>query len=268
MADQIKCFVRQAVQDSWRGLRSCLFLQTLLLWRSAADKGFSLLETIVGGSIMIAAGYAFYNVSTTHENSVKDLDIGSELRSDLRVVLEEVSGLSSFHFPHLGGSSDGTKINVYYQCSHHQRKQYQRAGQKSENLRKQKNIRKTKNIDGEVGIGILMESDLNVAEDSCNKVIPQKLFTADSLAPEHHSDLISCLAKGHKIPLESDLNDCGAEGCLKICPSSNVVTFFYPFEKTPHVLAWSFKIDQEKINNSYRFIRTRKVVTEWVVASH
>ena len=227
--------------------------------------GFSLMEILVGGAVLLTAGYAFYNVTVAHEQGAKSIEVGSDLRSSVRGVLEAAIQKNQYSFAPLAVSDDSEdRIGLYYLCSRFERKTYLSRRQKSSDpnavARQQVTVKTAENQGGDLDYGVLVldDSDYDLTQDGeCQADKLAELFTVSNLEPAQLSSLNQCLVKA-QIGLQLDENQKSVS-----CPNSNVVTFLYLFANSPHVLSWSFKLNKQR--DTQKVIGIEKGVIEWGV---
>lgn len=234
--------------------------------RFSAERGFSLMENLIGGALILTSGYAYYNVTVAHQQGLASIAISSDLRSSLRGTLEQVSNRGQYQFFPLPEKGDA--IGLYYLCSRFDRKTYlthqqEREGKKAEH---QTTIKRSKNAHNELGYAtVSVKKTKPLTHDSCRRLGSSISKVADLFKLEHLADakinhLSDCLA-AEKVGLKIDDNH-----ETESCPNSNVITFLYPFQKTPHVLSWTFKLNKARTKEGNgRFIKIEKGLIDWAL---
>lgn len=230
------------------------------------------MENLIGGALILTSGYAYYNVTVAHQQGLASIAISSDLRSSLRGTLEQVSNRGQYQFFPLAAA--GEEIGLYYLCSRFDRKTYLTHQQEREGkeAKQQTTVKRARNEHNELGYATISVENDAIDHDSCQRLDSSDsevkkvadLFKLEHLADAKINHLNDCLMAA-QVGLKLD-----KENKIQNCPKSNVITFLYPFQETPHVLSWSFKLStteakEKEDKENDRFIKIEKSLIDWAL---
>ena len=226
--------------------------------------GFSLMEVMVGASLLLSAGYSFHHMTVSDNKFSMKYEVSSDIRSSLRTILEEVSVRGNFFVP-LSDKIDN-KFPLYFTCSKFVSKKYKTTSQKraeanqaanqnnqgnnppanpppqqapnqagnQNNQQEEFSIKRRENVLGEIDYAIVTDASYSFTDSGCKQKF-KNMYTKTTFKGDS-AGMLDCLKDG-KVGMRGQAPFHG-------CGNNNVVHFVLPLVGSPRVVAWSFKLSK------------------------